>query len=110
MAYLTGFEPRFEEALLLLVGDRPLVLITGPENHSYARISPIELELVVFPPFGLLVSFPRLPACFVRSAVLWGLAAVVLFEGGCRGLRSVTTGDASLEPALCESGESPRPR
>jgi hypothetical protein len=54
MAYLTGFEPRFEEALLLLVGDKPLVLITGPENHSYARISPIELELVVFPPFGLL--------------------------------------------------------
>ena len=23
MAYLTGFEPRFEEALLLLVGDKP---------------------------------------------------------------------------------------
>ncbi|MGI9423138.1 MAG: aminopeptidase P family N-terminal domain-containing protein, partial [Hyphomicrobiaceae bacterium] len=54
LAYLTGFDPRFEEALLILVpGSRPL-LITGPENQSYADVSPIEMERVVYPPFGLL--------------------------------------------------------
>jgi hypothetical protein len=54
MAYLTGFEPRFEEALLILVpGDAP-VLVTGPENQGYATVSPLSLELVLYPPFGLL--------------------------------------------------------
>jgi Creatinase/Prolidase N-terminal domain len=54
MAYLTGFEPRFEEALLVLPPDRTPVVITGPENQGYTPVSPIELELVLYPPFGLL--------------------------------------------------------
>jgi hypothetical protein len=54
MAYLIGFEPRFEEALLILVAEKPPVLITGPENQGYSAISPVGLERVLYPPFGLL--------------------------------------------------------
>jgi hypothetical protein len=54
IAYLTGFEPRFEEALLILAQGRPPVLVTGPENQAYAAISPLEMELALYPPFGLL--------------------------------------------------------
>lgn len=54
ISYLSGVDPRFEEALLVLTaGDEP-VLITGPENQSYARISPLDLRLEVYPTFGLL--------------------------------------------------------
>lgn len=37
--FLTGFEPRFEEALLLLGPDGRRVLITGNECESYAALS-----------------------------------------------------------------------
>ena len=54
LAYLCGVDPRFEEALLVLAGDKAPVLVTGPENQGYARISPLDLELRLYPPFGLL--------------------------------------------------------
>ncbi len=54
MAYLTGFEPRFEEALLILAPGKTPVVVTGPENQGYAPISPVELNVVLYPPFGLL--------------------------------------------------------
>jgi hypothetical protein len=54
MAYLTGFEPRFEEALLILSAGRTPVLVTGPENQGYAPVSPIDLDRVLYQPFGLL--------------------------------------------------------
>ncbi len=54
IAYLTGFDPRFEEALLILTTGRSPVVVTGPENQAYARISPLELDLVLYPPVGLL--------------------------------------------------------
>ena len=53
-AYFTGFEPRFEEALLILIEGKKPVVVTGPENQSYALSSPIDLSLVNYPPFGLL--------------------------------------------------------
>ena len=54
MAYLTGFEPRFEEALLILSGEQTPSLVTGPENQAYSMISPVGLDRVLYPPFGLL--------------------------------------------------------
>ena len=54
ISYLCGVDPRFEEALLVLTSDNEPVFITGPENQSYAQISPIDLRLELFPPFGLL--------------------------------------------------------
>lgn len=54
LAYLCGVDPRFEEAALVLRERAPPALITGPENQSYAGISPLDLELHLYPPFGLL--------------------------------------------------------
>ena len=39
MAFLTGFEPRFEEAFLLLGPGGRRVLITGNESESYAALA-----------------------------------------------------------------------
>lgn len=58
MAFLTGFDPRFEEALLILdpTGDGPPKLLVGNEGVGYARVTPIvdELEIVLYQPFSLL--------------------------------------------------------
>ncbi len=42
IAHLTGFEPRFEEALLLLGPGNKRILVTGNESESYAPVSPLE--------------------------------------------------------------------
>jgi hypothetical protein len=48
MAFLTGFEPRFEEALLLLGRDGRRVLLTGNESESYAALAQLPgLEVMV---------------------------------------------------------------
>ncbi|MGA9041608.1 MAG: hypothetical protein WB421_13835, partial [Terriglobales bacterium] len=39
MAFLTGFEPRFEEALLLLGPKERRVLIVGNEGEGYAPVA-----------------------------------------------------------------------
>jgi hypothetical protein len=52
--YLTGFDPRFEEALLIVTEGRRPVILTGPENHGAAGATPIDAEASVYPPFGLL--------------------------------------------------------
>jgi len=55
MHYLTGFDPRFEEALLILnTKEDCLYLITGPENQGYSNISKINIIKKKFPTFGLL--------------------------------------------------------
>jgi hypothetical protein len=57
LAYLTGFDPRFEEALLILTQDS-LTLLVGNEDMAYTTISPIPLRLVLYQTFSLL-SQPR---------------------------------------------------
>ena len=54
LAYITGFDPRFEEALLVMVPDSPPTLLAGPENLARAASSAIEVEARLYPPFGLL--------------------------------------------------------
>lgn len=54
MAYLLDFEPRFEEALLVLVRGRTPTVITGPENVGRAGTSKVAVEVVMYPPFGLI--------------------------------------------------------
>ncbi len=54
MAFLTGFDPRFEEALLLVAkGHRPLLLV-GNEGWDYAKISLLDLDVQLYQPFSLL--------------------------------------------------------
>jgi len=54
IAYFTDFEPRFEEALLILSEDRIPTIVTGPENAGRARATKIEAESINYPSFGLL--------------------------------------------------------
>ena len=54
LAYLTGFDPRFEEALMIFVPGREPMLLTGPENQAPARTAAIDLDVKLYPPFGLL--------------------------------------------------------
>ena len=58
LAYLTGFDPRFEEALLILTQDRIPMLLVGNEDMAYTAISPIQLQSVLYQTFSLL-SQPR---------------------------------------------------
>lgn len=53
MAYLTGFDPRWEEALLILVPGRLPTLVVGNENVSYAGAVPFQVHLVRLPKFSL---------------------------------------------------------
>ena len=58
LAYLTGYDPRFEEAILLVdlnAGSKPL-LVVGNEGYGYIPISPVadDFERVLFQSFSLL--------------------------------------------------------
>lgn len=52
--YLTGFDPRFEEALFILSAGHDPVIITGPENIGRARGSKNASTAILSPTFGLL--------------------------------------------------------
>ena len=54
IAYLTGFEPRFEEAMLILARDREPVLVVGNEGWGYVDISPLDIRRVLYQSFSLL--------------------------------------------------------
>ena len=54
MSYLTGgYDPRFEEALLILDDDGKVNLIVGNEGYDYSNISPFTMEKKLFPTFSL---------------------------------------------------------
>jgi hypothetical protein len=54
LSWLTGFDPRFEEALLVAVPGRDPFMLVGPENLAPARAASISVEVRLYPPFGLL--------------------------------------------------------
>lgn len=54
LAWLAGFDPRFEEALLILAPGVTPTLLAGPENLARAAAAAIEVEARLYPPFGLL--------------------------------------------------------
>jgi len=58
MAYLTGFDPRFEEALLVLRPDGVPLAVVGNECEGYLAVSPLlrggALRVERFQPFSLL--------------------------------------------------------
>ena len=62
IAYLTGFDPRFEEALLILSSHSEPLLVVGNECEAYVGVSPLfreeKLRRERFQPFSLL-SQPR---------------------------------------------------
>ncbi|HVX82854.1 MAG TPA: aminopeptidase P family N-terminal domain-containing protein [Devosiaceae bacterium] len=54
LAYLTGFDPRFEEALMVVIPGKTPTIFAGPENLGRAAAAMIEVEARLYPPFGLL--------------------------------------------------------
>ena len=58
LAYLTGFDPRFEEAVLIVAGEGHPLLVVGNECEGYLTISPLyvagKLRSERFQPFSLL--------------------------------------------------------
>ncbi|MCY3781948.1 MAG: hypothetical protein OXG78_16660 [Chloroflexi bacterium] len=74
VAYLTGYDPRFEETLLILqAGGKPILLL-GNEGMSYSAVSPVDLERVLYQTFSLLGQ-PRGESPMLRD---------ILVEGGLR--------------------------
>lgn len=54
LAFLSGFDPRFEEALLVVCDDDGPTLIVGNECWAYAAISPLGIERRLYQPFSLM--------------------------------------------------------
>ena len=54
LAYLTGFEPRFEEALLVLPGREIPTLVVGNECWGYAEVARISHRKALYQPFSLM--------------------------------------------------------
>jgi hypothetical protein len=69
LAYLTGFDPRFEEALLILTQDRTPALLVGNEDMAYTAISPIDLQPILFQTFSLL-NQPRSSSASLSTILL----------------------------------------
>jgi len=77
MVFLTGFEPRFEEALLLLGGNGRRVLVTGNESESYAMVSPLPgLDVVLAQSLSLMAQdrsrFPNLASVLAGIGITSG--------------------------------------
>ena len=54
LTYLTGYDPRFEEALLILVPNNKPVLLVGNEGMGYAELMDLDVEVVLYQTFSLL--------------------------------------------------------
>jgi Xaa-Pro aminopeptidase len=53
LSYLTGFDPRFEEALLVLAATGRPILLAGNECVGLARAAPLPVEAVLFQELSL---------------------------------------------------------
>jgi hypothetical protein len=97
LAYLTGFDPRFEEALLILSPGKAPALVVGNEGWGYVDISPVakELRRVLFQSFSLLAQ-PRSESPSIHE--------IFRSEGVTRGTRVGVVGWKYFT-----SGESPSP-
>jgi hypothetical protein len=54
LLYLSGYDPRFEEALLLLGAEGGPRLLVGNEGLGYTGVSPLALDVELFQPFSLI--------------------------------------------------------
>jgi hypothetical protein len=85
LSYLTGYDPRFEEALLLLVPDRAPVLLVGNEGAAYAKVVPPAVEVLLYQSLSLIgqdrSASPPL-ADILRGAGIGGGAATRLGIAG----------------------------
>ncbi len=84
LSYLTGYDPRFEESLLIMTPGRAPVLLVGNEGESYAKVVPDGIQVVLYQSFSLVSqdrsASPRLDVV-LRSA---GLGSTGLGDGARR--------------------------
>jgi hypothetical protein len=82
ISYLTGWDPRFEEALLVHVPGRPPTVITGPENTGFASAVGLRPETILYPPFGVPGSdrshTPALMDIFAELGIVAGMTVGVV--------------------------------
>ena len=80
LSYLTGYDPRFEESLLILVPGRTPVLLVGNEGLSYAAVVPSSVEVVLYQSFSLVSQdrsvSPRLPVVLRKAGLEDGVRQV----------------------------------
>ncbi len=53
LSYLTGFDPRFEEAVLILAADGAPLILVGNECVGMARAAPLEMRVELFQALSL---------------------------------------------------------
>jgi Xaa-Pro aminopeptidase len=53
LSYLTGFDPRFEEAMMILAVDRPPAILAGNECAGLAGSAPVPMRVHLFQDFSL---------------------------------------------------------
>ncbi len=91
IAWLTGFDPRFEEALaVLLPGSGDPALVVGNEGLAYTAVSPLPLQVHLCQSFSLIdqdrsLDTPLagvLAACGLKSGMRVGLAGWKTFAAG----------------------------
>jgi hypothetical protein len=82
LQWLTGFDPRFEEALLVVVPGRTPTLLAGPENLGRATHATITVDTRLYPPFGLMgqdrSQTPMLADVFTTAGIASGQKVGVL--------------------------------
>jgi hypothetical protein len=82
LSFLCGFDPRFEEALLVLGRDRRRVLIVGNEGLGYTSVSPLELEVALAQSLSLMgqtrQQAPRLGAVLHTIGIAEGQQVAVV--------------------------------
>src|SRR5712692_1717446 len=54
LAWLTGYDPRFEESLCVLTREGKPTLLVGNEGVAYASLSPVDLNIELYQTFSLL--------------------------------------------------------
>ncbi|MBA2597168.1 MAG: Xaa-Pro aminopeptidase, partial [Chloroflexia bacterium] len=94
LLFLTGFDPRFEEALLLLGPERRRVLLVGNEGVVHAVIAGLPLEVQCFQGFSLMgqprETTPRLDRTLDEAGLVPGDKVGIV---GWKYLTAAETGD-----------------
>jgi Xaa-Pro aminopeptidase len=80
LSYLTGYDPRFEESLLIMVPGRAPVLLVGNEGVAYAAVVPSCVEVVLYQSLSLVnqdrSASPRLPVVLGKAGLGDGVRRV----------------------------------
>lgn len=58
LAYLTGYDPRFEESLLILTDKQQPTLVVGLEGWGYSQVNQVNVKYILYKSFSLL-GMPR---------------------------------------------------